>query len=97
MRNVRQCKPFCDKIHYSPKFRLFQLGGNENMHSQIFGLRVASAIFGLMSLAQLMRLLLRPEVIVDGYLMPLWPNALALVFFGILCIWLWKLSCMKGA
>lgn len=62
------------------------------MKSQVIGLRVASIVFGLMTLAQLARLLLRPEVMVQGHLMPLWPSALAVVFLGVLCSWLWKLS-----
>jgi hypothetical protein len=62
------------------------------MHSQILGLQVASFIFGLMSLAQLLRLVIRPEVLVAGHQMPLWPSALALVILGGLSLWLWKLS-----
>jgi hypothetical protein len=62
------------------------------MSSQILGLRVASIIFGLMSLAQLLRLLIQPEVIVAGNQLPLWPSALAFVVLGGLSIWLWKLS-----
>lgn len=46
------------------------------MNSQVLGLRVASIIFGLVSLAQLLRLLIRPEVRVAGYELPLWPSAL---------------------
>ena len=60
------------------------------MNSQILGLRVASIIFGLMGLAQLLRLVIQPEVLVAGRQMPLWP--LALVILGGLSIWLWKLS-----
>jgi len=62
------------------------------MNSQILGLRVASIVFGLISVAQLARLIIRPEVIVAGYLMPLWPSALAFVFMGGLSFWLWKLA-----
>ena len=62
------------------------------MNSQILGLRVASIIFGLMSLAQLLRLLIQPEVLVAGNQLPLWPSALAFVVLGGLSIWLWKLS-----
>jgi hypothetical protein len=62
------------------------------MNSQILGLRVASIIFGLMSLAQLLRLVIQPEVLVAGRQMPLWPSVLAFVILGGLCIWLWKLS-----
>jgi hypothetical protein len=62
------------------------------MNSQVLGLRVASIIFGLMSLAQLLRLVIQPEVLVAGHQMPLWPSVLALVILGGLSIWLWKLS-----
>ena len=62
------------------------------MKERIFGLRVASVIFGLMSIAQLMRLLIRPEVLVAGHPMPLWPSALAFIVLGGLSIWLWNLA-----
>ena len=62
------------------------------MNSQILGLRVASAIFGLMSAGQLMRLLIRPEVVVAGHLIPLWPSGLALVILASLSLWMWKLA-----
>jgi hypothetical protein len=65
------------------------------MSSQILGLRVASIVFGLMSIAQLARLVIRPEVLVAGYPMPLWPSALAFVFLGGLSFWLWKLAGMQ--
>jgi hypothetical protein len=62
------------------------------MNSQILGLRVASVVFGLMSIAQVARVLIRPEVLVAGHLMPLWPSALAFIILGGLSIWLWKLA-----
>ncbi len=62
------------------------------MSSQILGLRVAGTIFGLMGLAQLLRLVTRGEVLVAGHQMPLWPSALALVILGGLSVWLWKVS-----
>jgi hypothetical protein len=62
------------------------------MNPQILGLRIASIIFGLMSLAQLARLVIRLEVLVAGHRMPLWPSALALVVLGGLSIWMWKLG-----
>jgi hypothetical protein len=62
------------------------------MKSQIIGLRVSSIVFGLMSVAQLTRLIIRLEVLVAGYLMPLWPSALAFVILGGLSLWLWKLG-----
>jgi hypothetical protein len=64
------------------------------MKSQILGLRVASVIFGLITLAQVARLVIQPEIRVAGCLMPLWPSALAVVILGGLCIWLWKLSAL---
>lgn len=62
------------------------------MNSQILGLRIASIIFGLISLAQLLRLVIQPEVLVAGHQMPLWPSVIAFVIFGGLSIWLWTLS-----
>jgi hypothetical protein len=62
------------------------------MNSQTLGLCVAGAVFGLMSIAQLLRLVIRPEVIVAGHRMPLWPSALAFLFLGGLSIWMWKLA-----
>jgi hypothetical protein len=56
------------------------------------GLRVASVLFGLMSLAQLWRVIARPDVLVDGAAMPLWPSVLAFLVLAALCAWLWRLS-----
>lgn len=63
------------------------------MKSQILGLRVGGTIFGLMSLGQFLRLVIRPEVLVAGHEVPLWPSLLAAVILGGLSLWLWKLSC----
>jgi hypothetical protein len=62
------------------------------MKSSVLGLRVASVVFGVMSLAQLARLLIRPLVLVAGHEIPLWPSALALVVLGGLSLWMWKLA-----
>jgi hypothetical protein len=62
------------------------------MDRRVLGLRVASAAFALMGLAQLGRLVVQPEVLVAGYRMPLWPSAAALVALAALSLWLWKLS-----
>ena len=58
------------------------------MNSQIMGLRVAGIVFGLMALAQLLRLIIQPVVLVSGHLMPLWPSFLAVLLLGGLCLWL---------
>jgi hypothetical protein len=62
------------------------------MDAKILGLKVASVIFGLISLAQLLRLILRGEVVIGGYQLPLWPSALAFAILGGLSLWLWKLA-----
>jgi len=62
------------------------------MRPQITGLRVASVVFGLMAIAQLVRLVIRPEVLVGGHLMPLWPSVLAFPILGGLSLWMWVLS-----
>jgi hypothetical protein len=65
------------------------------MNAQIIGLRVASGVFGLMSLAQLVRLVLRPDILVAGHTMPLWPSVVAFVILAGLSLWMWKLSCLN--
>ena len=62
------------------------------MKSPIIGLRVAGVVFALMALAQLVRLIIRPEILVAGYLMPLWPSALAFVLLCVLSAWMWSLG-----
>ena len=62
------------------------------MNSQITGLRVASIAFGLMAIAQLARIVIRPEVLVAGYPMPLWPSVLAFVILSGLSLWMRKLA-----
>lgn len=66
------------------------------MNSPKGGLRLASVLFGLMSLGQLWRLVAQPEVLVAGAPMPAWPSAVAFVLLLALCIWLWKLSNRAG-
>jgi hypothetical protein len=51
---------------------------------------VASIVFGLIALGQLVRLAIRPEVLVGGHLMPLWPSMLAFVILGGLSLWMWN-------
>lgn len=62
------------------------------MNSRTLGLRVASVVFGLASLAQLARFSIRLEVLVAGYAVPLWPSALAFIILGCLSFWMWKLA-----
>ena len=62
------------------------------MKSQIVALRVAGTVFGLVFLAQLLRLVMRADVLVAGRHIPLWPSAIALLITGALCAWLFSLS-----
>lgn len=62
------------------------------MKSQILGLKIAGFVFGLMCLAQLLRLVMRPEVLVAGHQIPLWPSVLAFAILGALSLWMWKLA-----
>jgi len=66
------------------------------MHTHILGLRIASIIFGTMSVAQLIRLVIRPEVLVAGHAVPLWLSGVAVVILGGLCLWMWSLSQTAG-
>lgn len=62
------------------------------MNSRILGLRVASAVFGIMFLGQLTRLLMHVGVQIGSHAVPFWPSGVALVVLGVLCVWLWRLS-----
>jgi hypothetical protein len=66
------------------------------MNSQITGLRVAGIVFGFLCAAQLLRLLIRPEVLIAGHLLPLWPSVLAFLVMGSLSLWMWTLSCRSN-
>lgn len=62
------------------------------MNSRILGLRVAGSIFGLMCIAQLLRLISQADVVIAAHQLPLWPSAIAAVILGGLSLWLLKLS-----
>jgi uncharacterized membrane protein len=62
------------------------------MNPQIVGLRVAGAIFGIVSAFHLLRLVVKFEITVAGWPMPLWVNAVGAVVTGGLCAWLWRLA-----
>jgi hypothetical protein len=64
----------------------------QTVNSQTIGLKVASVIFGLVCLMQLLRLLTGVEVFVAGHEVPLWPNAIAFLVAGGLSYWMWLLS-----
>ncbi len=62
------------------------------MNSPTMGLRVASVLFGVLAVLQMLRLVIRPEVLVNGHLMPLWPSIVAVAILAALCFWLWTLG-----
>jgi hypothetical protein len=64
------------------------------MQSHVVALRVGGTVFGVISLAQLTRVLMFPEVVVlvGGYRMPLWPSMVAAVVLGGLTFWMWTVS-----
>lgn len=62
------------------------------MNSHVLGLRLASVVFGLICLVQLLRLIINPELVVAGHQVPLWPSGVALVVLGSLSVWMWKIS-----
>jgi len=62
------------------------------MNSRTVGLRVAGVIFALVCLVQLLRLVTRVDVLVAGYVVPLWPNAIAAIVAGGLSFWMWRLA-----
>ena len=64
----------------------------QGMNRQVKGLRVASIVFGLLAVAQLLRLILRVEILVDGRVLPLWVSMIACPVLAVLSIWLWSLS-----
>ncbi len=66
------------------------------MNSPPFGLRVAGTIFGLVCLAHLVRLVLRFQLMLGSYAVPLWMNGVAFVITGLLAFWLWHLSMSAG-
>lgn len=67
-----------------------------SMKSRIIGLRVAGTVYALMALAQLGRMIIRPEVLVNGYPMPLWPSVLAFLLLAVLSAWMWSLTLSRA-
>ena len=66
------------------------------MKSQILGLRIASAIFGLVCAAHVLRVVTRVDVLVAGHQVPLWANVLGAVISGALSFWMCRLSGLRS-
>ena len=67
------------------------------MNSPRGGLRVAALISALISLGHIVRLWTRGHVQIGTFAVPQWPSVVAVVVFGFLAIWLWRLSAKAAA
>jgi hypothetical protein len=66
------------------------------MNSPTTGLRVASIIFGIFAIGHLLRLINHAQVTVGTHSIPMGLSWVALIVAAILCIWLWRLSNLRG-
>jgi hypothetical protein len=62
------------------------------MNSPVCGLRLASLIAGLVSLAHLARVFLGFQILIGSHPVPVWMSGGVFVVSGLLSFWLWKLS-----
>ena len=62
------------------------------MNSQIVGLRVAGAIFGLVCVLHVLRIGLAIDVVFAGRHLPMWLSVAGAIFTGALSFWFWRLS-----
>jgi len=56
------------------------------------GLRIAGAVFGIIALVHLIRLVIGVDITAGGRTIPLWISAIAMIATGTLAIWLIRLS-----
>ena len=63
-----------------------------NLNSPGFGLRLVSVFAGLGSLAHLVRLFLRFQILIGSHTVPVAASGVALVVLGLVSFWFWKLS-----
>jgi len=62
------------------------------MNSQKTGLLIASVIFGLVTVAHALRLFKHAKITVATQVIPLEVSWIGIIVFGLLCIWMWRLS-----
>jgi hypothetical protein len=62
------------------------------MNTPVCGLRVASIIAGLGSLAHVVRLVLGFQILIGSHAIPVWLSAIGFVVLALLSGWLWMLS-----
>jgi hypothetical protein len=66
------------------------------MNSPTTGLRVASVIFGIFAIGHVLRLINHAQVTVGTHTIPMGVSWVALIVALILCIWMWRLSTLRG-
>jgi uncharacterized membrane protein YecN with MAPEG domain len=66
------------------------------MNSPTTGLRIASVLFGIFAIAHVLRLINHAQVTVGTHTIPMAVSWIALVVAGILCVWFWRLSNLRG-
>jgi len=66
------------------------------MNSPTTGLRVASIIFGIFAIGHVVRLITHARVTVGTHTIPMSLSWVALIVAAILCIWMWRLSSLRG-
>jgi hypothetical protein len=64
----------------------------QGMNSQRTGLRVASVIFGLVTLAHIFRLFKHAKITFATHVIPIEVSWIGIIVSGVLCIWMWRLS-----
>ena len=62
------------------------------MNSQRIGLRVASVIFGLVTIAHIVRLFKHAKITFATHVVPIEVSWIGIIVFGLLCFWMWRLS-----
>jgi hypothetical protein len=62
------------------------------MKSQRTALRVASVIFGLITIAHIVRLFKHVKITFASHVIPIEASWIGIIVFGVLCVWMWRLS-----
>ena len=83
-----------DLDFFADKSRTFH--NNRCMNSPTTGLRVASIIFGILAIGHVLRLITHAQVTLGTHTIPMGLSWVALIVAAILCIWMWRLSNLRG-
>jgi hypothetical protein len=62
------------------------------MNSKNIWLRIAGAIFGIVAILHLLRIITSVPILIGGWSLPMWVNWMGLGATGFLCFWLWMMS-----